>query len=87
MANSHFEKWIYKTVLGFLLISGGIFFAYYSIIHRYYAITHGGRDNWILYALISSIACGFGAYLLSSAAVNKVKSDLIKKQKFKQQSG
>ncbi|HET9746828.1 MAG TPA: hypothetical protein VFP97_14025 [Chitinophagaceae bacterium] len=80
MANHHFERWIYKTVLGFLLVSGAIFF-------MYYVLTHVGRDNWILFGLISSLGGGIGAYLLSSAAVNKVKSDLIKRQKIKQQAG
>jgi hypothetical protein len=80
MANYHFERWIYKTILGFLLISGAIFF-------MYYALTHEGRDNWVWYGLISSLGGGIGAYLLSSGAVNKVKADMIKKQKIKQQSG
>ena len=53
----------------------------------YYMITHEGRDNWILHGLISSVGGGVGAYLLSSGAVNKVKADMIKKQKIKQQSG
>ena len=80
MANHHFEKWISKTVFGFTLIAGGIFF-------MYYCVTHFGKTDWIPYALVSSIACALGGYFLSSAAINKVKSDLIKKQKIKQQSG
>jgi hypothetical protein len=80
MANYHFERWIYKTVLGFLLVAGAIFF-------MYYAITHEVRDNWLLYGLICSVGCAIGVYLLSSGAVNKVKADMIKKQKIKQQSG
>lgn len=80
MANYHFDRWIFKTILGCLLIAAGVFFLYYALTHFY-------RDNWILYASICSAGVGFGAYLLSSASVNKVKSDLIKKQKMKQQSG
>jgi hypothetical protein len=53
----------------------------------YYVLTHEGRDNWVWYALISSLGGGIGAFLLSSGAINKVKSDMIKKQKIKQQSG
>lgn len=79
MSNYHFEKWLYKTVLGFLLVSGAIFF-------MYYVLTHEGRDNWILYGLICSLGGGIGTYFLSSGAVNKVKADMIKKQKIKQQS-
>ena len=80
MSNYHFEKWLYKTILGFLLIAAGIFFMYYALTHFY-------RDNWITYASICSLGVSMGAYLLSSAAVNRVKSDIIKKQKLKQQSG
>ena len=79
MSNYHFERWIYKTILGCLLIAGGVFFMYYSLTHY--------RESWLLYASICSTGVGIGAYLLSSASVNKVKSDMIKKQKMKQQSG
>jgi len=79
MSNYHFEKWIYKTTLGFLLVVVGIFFMYYSL-------SHFMRKDWALYGLICSVGIGIGVYLLSSAAINKVKSDMIKKQKVKQQS-
>ena len=80
MGNYHVERWAFKTILGFLLVAGAIFFMYYEI-------THEGRDNWLLYGLICSIGCAIGVYLLSSGAVHKVKADMIKKQKIKQQSG
>ena len=79
MGNHHLERWIFKTVTGFFLVVGGIFFMYYSL-------SHFMRKDWILYGLICSMGIGIGVYLLSSAAVNKVKSDMIKKQKIKQQS-
>ena len=80
MGNHHLERWISKTVTGFLLVGGGIFFMYNSL-------SHFMRKDWILYGLICSVGIGIGVYLLSSGAVNKVKSDIIKKQKAKQQSG
>jgi len=80
MANYHFEKWLYKTILGCLLIAGGVFFMYYEI-------SHYGRDNWVWYGSACTAGVTIGAYLLSSGAINKVKSDMIKKQKLKQQSG
>ena len=80
MGNHHLERWISKTVTGFLLVAGGIFFMYYSL-------SHFMRKDWVLYGLICSVGIGIGVYLLSSAAVNKVKSDIIKKQKVKQQTG
>lgn len=81
MSNSHYEKWVLKVPIGFLLIAGGIFFMYYSLT------LPEVNENWITYGLISAISVAIGAILLSSAAVNKMKSDLIKKQKIKQQSG
>ena len=80
MGNHHLERWVFKTVIGFLLVAGGIFFMYYSLSHFI-------RKDWILYGLICSVGIGIGVYLLCSGAVNKVKSDIIKKQKAKQQSG
>jgi len=80
MSNYHFERWLYKTVFGFLLVAGGIFFMYYSLSHFI-------RDNWILHSTICSVGISIGVFLLSSGAINKVKSDMIKKQKVKQQSG
>jgi len=79
MSNQHYEKWMYKTFLGFLLIAGGVLFMYYSITQKI-------EGDWILYGLISGLAVAGGAYFLSSAAINKVKSDLIRKQKIRQQS-
>jgi len=79
MSNYHFERWIYKTVFGFLLVAGGVFFMYYSLSHFI-------RANWMLHSLICSLGISIGVYLLSSGAINKVKSDMIKKQKIKQQS-
>jgi len=81
MGNHHYEKWIYKTPLGFILIAGGILFMYYSITHFH------AKEQWLLYGSVSGVVVAFGVFLLSSAAINKVKSDMIKKQKIKQQSG
>ena len=81
MANNHFEKLIIKIISGFVLIAGGIFFMYYSITKLDF------KENWVLYGHIASLSIAIGALLLSIAAVHKVKSDLIKKQKIRQQSG
>lgn len=80
MGNHHYEKWIFKTPLGLILILGGVFMMYYSI-------THFGKVRWVIYGLSCAASISIGVYLLSSAAVHKIKSDMIKKQKLKQQSG
>jgi heme/copper-type cytochrome/quinol oxidase subunit 3 len=79
MANDHYEKWFIKMPAGFMLIVGGILFMYYSLTHM------EAKENWKLFGSISGVAIGTGALLLSSATINKVKSDLIKKQKNRQQ--
>ena len=81
MANNHYEKWILKTPLGFLLVVGGIFYMYYSITQLH------AKEKWILYGIISALSVAIGVYILCDAAVHKMKSDLIKKQKIRQQSG
>ena len=81
MSNNHYEKWFLKLPVGFLLIGGGIFFMYYSLT------LPEAAENWIIFGLASAISVASGAVILSSAAVNKMKSDLIKRQKIKQQSG
>lgn len=81
MANSHYEKWIFKIPIGFILIAGGIFFMYYSL-----TIPKVGED-WVKFGLISGVSVATGVVILSTASINKMKSDLIKKQKIKQQSG
>lgn len=80
MSSSHYDKWFFKTPAGFLLVAGGIFFMYYSILHL-------SKDKWIEFGLISAFAVAIGVLLLCSAAIHKMKADLMKKQKLKQQSG
>jgi hypothetical protein len=81
MSNYHYERWLLKIIMSFLLIAGSLFFMYYSFTFLKF------KENWVLFGLITSLSAGIGALLLSSATINKVKSDLIKKQKVRQQSG
>lgn len=81
MANNHYEKWFLKTFSGLLFFAGGIIFMYYSLTH------FETKDKWSLYGTISAATITLGVFLLSSAAIHKVKSDLIKKQKIRHQSG
>ena len=81
MSNHHYEKWVLKLLIGIVLIGGGVVFLYFSITHLH------AKDRWVLFGLISAITITVGALLLSIATVHKVKSDLIRKQKTRQQSG
>lgn len=75
MSNSHYERWIVKTPVGILFIGGGIFFMYYSLTQLDW------KDRWVMYGLISATAVVIGAYMLGGAFINKMKSDMIKRQK------
>jgi divalent metal cation (Fe/Co/Zn/Cd) transporter len=81
MSNHHYENWIFKTVIGLSLVAGGIFFLYYSLTQL------KAKENWIFYGGVSAVAITLGVFFLSMSAIHKVKSDMIKKQKMKQQSG
>jgi len=81
MANNHYEKWILKMPVGLLLLTGGIFFMYYSLSFM------PAKENWVIFGLISAVSVGVGSFILGSSFINKTKSDLIKKQKARQQSG
>ena len=63
-----------------MLIGGGVFFMYYSIANLKF------KERWEIYAVICAIAVAAGAYFLGAASVNKVKGDMIKKQKMRQMS-
>lgn len=82
MANHHYEKWIIKAPVGFLLIGGGVFFMYYSLTQL------GGslKETWVYFGLSSAVAISIGVFILCVAFVHKIKSDLIKKTKLKNQS-
>lgn len=77
MANSHYERWLVKAPAGIILIAGGLFFMYYSLTQLEL------KNQWAIYALISAASITFGTVILCSAFINKMKSDIIKKQKAK----
>lgn len=81
MASHHYEKWIFKTLLGLVLLGAGIFFTYFSL---------GLADkkyNWVIYALVSFILIGLGVLFLATASVHKVKADIRRKKSEMQNSG
>jgi len=80
MSDRHYEKWFFKSIIGFLLTGGGVFFMYYSVTFL------EAEEMWVYYALISGLSVAAGVLFLSNAAVHKMKSDLIKKQRLKQQA-
>jgi uncharacterized membrane protein HdeD (DUF308 family) len=79
MSNTHEEKYITKLLVGFALITGGILLIFYTAFER------SRKDDWYFWGIVASLLINAGLYFFGSAFVHKVKSDLIKRQKVKEQ--
>jgi uncharacterized membrane protein HdeD (DUF308 family) len=79
MSNTHQDRYITKLLLGFAFITGGILLIFYTTFER------ARQDDWYLWGIIASVSINLGLYFLMSAIVHKVKSDLIKRQKMRNQ--
>jgi uncharacterized membrane protein HdeD (DUF308 family) len=64
--------------LGFILINAGILLIMYSANKR-------ASDEWLMWGIVSAAIVTSGLGILGNAYVHKVKSDLIRKQKVKEQ--
>lgn len=79
MTNKHREKYISRLFAGFILISGGI------LVLLYTSFLKDRQEEWYFWAAATIILLNTGLFLLGSAFVHKVKSDLIRRQKQKEQ--
>lgn len=79
MSNNHQEKYITKLLVGFSFIIGAIFVIVFAAFER------ARKDDWYFWGLVASILMCAGLYLLLSSFVHKMKSDLIKKQRMREQ--
>jgi uncharacterized membrane protein HdeD (DUF308 family) len=78
MPNKHYQKWFFQMPMGFLLIDAGILLIMYSANKR-------ASDEWLMWGIVSSAIITSGLAILGNAYVHKVKSDLIRKQKTREQ--
>jgi len=78
MSNNHQEKYITKLLLGFTLIIGAIFLILYAAFER------TRLDDWYFWGFVASTLICIGLYLLLSAFVHKMKSDMINRQKMRE---
>ena len=78
MSNNHQEKFITKMLIGFALITAGILLIVFIAFDRL------KTEDWYFWGIVASIVINTGLYLLVSAFVHKVKSDLIKRQKLRE---
>lgn len=79
MSNTHQEKFVTKLLVGFALVTCGIFVIMYA------AFSKRPDDEWYFWGILAAVAINTGLYLLLSAFVHKVKSDFIRRQKHKEQ--
>ena len=79
MPNSHSDKYITNLLLGFSFVITSVFLLLFPIFER------EQKDDWYIWAIVASVILCMGLYFLVSAAVHKVKSDLIKRQRSREQ--
>ena len=79
MSNTHQDRYITKLLLGFTFITAGILLILYAAFER------TREEGWYFWGIVSSVLINAGLYFLMSAFVHKVKSDLIKRQKSRDQ--
>lgn len=77
MSNRHHEKFIASITGGIILITGGI------LLITFIATNQTRKEDWFIWAIGIAILIVVGLLLFGSAYVHKVKSDLIRKQKHK----
>lgn len=80
MTNKHEKKFLRNMLIGFLLTTSGIAAVIYA------AFTEVHKLDWIFWAAISAVTINAGLLFLGSALIHKVKADLIRRQKQKNES-
>ena len=79
MSSDHGEKFITKLLVGFGLVTAAIFLIYFIIFNKLM------KNDWYYWGIATAILFNAGLYMLVSAAVHKMKSDMIRRQKTKDQ--
>lgn len=79
MSNKHQERYTTKLLFGFAFITAGILLTLYAAFER------TQEDDWYFWGIVASVLINAGLYFFGTAFVHKVKSDLIKRQKIREQ--
>jgi hypothetical protein len=82
MTNRHRQKYILRLLVGLGLVSGGIL----VLIYTSFLDSKERQQEWFIWASAAILLINGGLLFLGSSVVHKVKSDLIRKQKQKDQS-
>ncbi|HEY6506092.1 MAG TPA: hypothetical protein VIZ28_19085 [Chitinophagaceae bacterium] len=80
MTNRHRQKYISRLLIGLAFFSCGILIIYYTSL-----FLKSETEERYLWIFASIVLLNGGLLCLGSAIVHKVKSDLIRKQKIKDQ--
>lgn len=79
MTNRHRQKYISRLLIGLAFTTGGI------VAISYLSFLKSKQEEWYLWTFAAIVLINGGLLCLGSAAIHKVKSDLIRKQKQKDQ--
>jgi hypothetical protein len=79
MTNRHRQKYIVRLLAGLGLVSSGI------LVIIYTSFLKEREQEWYIWAGAAIILINTGLYLLGNAFIHKIKADLIRKQKQKDQ--
>ncbi len=79
MSNTHQEKYITKLLIGFSAVIAGIFSILYACFEK------SQVSDWYFWGIIASVLICTGLFFLLTAIVHKIKADLIKRQKVREQ--
>ena len=79
MSSDHGEKFVTKLLVGFGLVTAAVFLIYFIIFNKLM------KNDWYYWGIATAILFNAGLYMLVSAAVHKMKSDMIRRQKTKDQ--
>jgi multisubunit Na+/H+ antiporter MnhC subunit len=75
MSNGHGEKYISKLLFGFGFITAAVLLFYFVVFNL------PVKEDWYFWGIATAILFNIGLFLLISAAVHKMKNDMIRRQK------
>jgi hypothetical protein len=79
MGKPHKQKYFTNLLLGFASVSAGIFLILYASFEK------STVTDWYFWAVIAAAVICLGLFFLLTAIVHKIKADLIKRQKARDQ--
>lgn len=77
MPNAHQGKYVSKLLLGIALVTTGIFVILYATSNL------TSEKDWYIWAIVASVIVNAGIFFVGGAFVHKIKSDLIRKSRKK----